>query len=162
MSGIEKWHRHLGVYGICLHEEQLLVIQKGKGPYIGRYDLPGGTVEANESLTEAVKREFIEETGIHIQIARQVGLCEYLIPYVRPEGGTTHIHHIAVFYLVQCAGGYLSITPESFDGQDSLGAGWMPLSDFTANNSSPLVQQAIDWLKSGGIPLGIQRFDDWR
>ena len=49
----EKWHRHLGAYGICLYDEKLLVIQKGSGPYIGRYDLPGGTVESHESLTEA-------------------------------------------------------------------------------------------------------------
>ncbi|MGG1658117.1 NUDIX domain-containing protein [Brevibacillus sp. NRS-1366] len=98
MNKNEKWHRHLGAYGICLNEDKLLVIQKGSGPYIGRYDLPGGTVEANESLTEAVKREFVEEAGIDVQIKRNVGVCDYLIPYELANRGTSDIHHIAIFY----------------------------------------------------------------
>jgi 8-oxo-dGTP pyrophosphatase MutT (NUDIX family) len=68
LSGNEQWHRHLGAYGICFNDEQLLVIHKGDGPYFGRYDLPGGTVEANESLVGAVQREFLEEAGINVEI----------------------------------------------------------------------------------------------
>lgn len=32
---------HFGVYGICQRDGRLLVIHKGRGPYSGRYDLPG-------------------------------------------------------------------------------------------------------------------------
>ncbi|MCM3629768.1 NUDIX domain-containing protein [Paenibacillus glycanilyticus] len=70
---MEHWHRHLGVYGICLNEEKLLVIRKGGGPYFGRYDLPGGTVEANESLVGAMHREFLEETGLSNRNYRKFG-----------------------------------------------------------------------------------------
>jgi ADP-ribose pyrophosphatase YjhB (NUDIX family) len=95
----EQWHRHLGAYGICLNGEKLLVIRKGAGPYFGRYDLPGGTIEVEESLTEAVQREFHEEAGINVQIKENVGVCDYLIPFEIPKKGTSHIHHVAVFFL---------------------------------------------------------------
>jgi ADP-ribose pyrophosphatase YjhB (NUDIX family) len=161
MNEIEKWHRQLGAYGICLHERKLLVIKKGGGPYIGRFDLPGGTIEANETLSEAVRREINEEAGIEIHIQKNVGVCDFFVPFVLPKRGTTHIHHVAIFFLVQYIGGDLATNPEMFEGQDSLGALWIPISDFSTDNSSPLVLQAIDWLKTGELPLNVQRLDDW-
>ncbi|WP_091170730.1 NUDIX hydrolase [Paenibacillus sp. 1_12] len=161
MNENEKWHRHLGAYGICVYEEKLLVIQKGTGPYRGRYDLPGGTVEANESLTEAVKRECMEEAGINVYITKNIGVCDYLIPYELPKRGTSHIHHVAVFYLVQYLAGQLATNPEKFEGQDSLGALWVPMNDITPDNSSPLVVQAIEWLNTEQLLLEAQRLDDW-
>lgn len=157
----EQWHRHLGAYGICIHEEELLVIKKSSGPYIGRYDLPGGTIEPNETLTDAIRREIKEEAGIDIHIKKNVGVCDYIVPYVLSKRGTSHIHHVAIFYLVQYKGGNLLVNPGTFEGQDSLGALWIPLSDLSADNSSPLVLQAMDWLKSGELPLNVQRLDDW-
>jgi ADP-ribose pyrophosphatase YjhB (NUDIX family) len=157
----EKWHRHLGAYGICLYEDKLLVILKGNGPYIGRYDLPGGTIESNESLTEAVKREFIEETGINVYINRNLGVCDYLIPYEIPKRGTSHIHHVAVFYVVQYIAGMLTKNPEKYEGQDSLGALLVPINNITPCNSSPLVVQAIEWLTTEQLSLEVQRLDNW-
>jgi len=157
----EKWHRHLGAYGICLKEENLLVIRKGAGPYIGRYDLPGGTIEANESLTEAVKREFIEETGICVDIIKNIGVRDYLIPYELSRRGTTHIHHVALYYSVKCVGEGLTSAPDDFEGQDSLGTLWVPLRECNVHNASPLVLEAIQWLKTGNLAVESKRLDDW-
>jgi ADP-ribose pyrophosphatase YjhB (NUDIX family) len=154
LSENEQWHRHLGAYGICMNHGKLLVIHKGGGPYFGRYDLPGGTVEA-------VQREFLEEAGINVEIKENVGVCDYLVPYELPKRGTSHIHHVAVFYLVQNIGGTLTPTPEKFEGQDSLGALWVPLKEMTTDNSSPLVLEAIAWLKTRKLPSGFQRLDNW-
>lgn len=33
---------------------------------VGYYDIPGGKIEENETALEAVKREFIEETGVEV------------------------------------------------------------------------------------------------
>lgn len=43
---------------------KLLMIKRGDHPYIGQWALPGGFVDINESLDEAVLRELKEETGI--------------------------------------------------------------------------------------------------
>ncbi|WP_261381418.1 NUDIX hydrolase [Paenibacillus cremeus] len=157
----ERWYRHLGVYGICTADEKLLVIHKGKGPYKGRYDLPGGTVEANELLTEAMKREFLEETGLHISIKKNIGVCEFVVPYALPEEESTHLHHVAVMFSVQSLSGLLAEHPEQFEGQDSLGACWVPIHELHAANSSPLVMEAKKWLLTEQLSMESQRLDDW-
>lgn len=45
-------------------EGRVLLVKRGNEPYAGRWSLPGGRVEADETLAEAVHREVLEETGI--------------------------------------------------------------------------------------------------
>ena len=54
---------HFGVYGVCLQEGKLFCIEKTRGHYKHRFDLPGGSQELGEGLTETLKREVLEETG---------------------------------------------------------------------------------------------------
>lgn len=161
MNENEKWHRHLGAYGICVQDGKLLVIRKVGGPYTGRYDLPGGTIEARETIADALRREFLEEAGIRIQIARNVGACDYVIPYELPKRGTTHIHHVAVFYEVRYDGGELASSPDRFEGQDSIGALWIPIAECTVEIASPLVLQAVEWMRNGQVGTEAKRLDDW-
>ncbi|NAP01756.1 NUDIX domain-containing protein, partial [Halomonas sp. MG34] len=63
MSQIKKFHRAFGVYGIYIEDNKLLVINKSRGPYKNRYDLPGGSLEEGEGLSIAMQRECKEETG---------------------------------------------------------------------------------------------------
>ena len=53
---------HFGVYGICFENGKLLCIEKTRGPYQHRFDLPGGSQELGEGLTETLEREVLEET----------------------------------------------------------------------------------------------------
>lgn len=43
---------------------QLLLIQRGKHPYLGKWAIPGGFVCMKESLEEGAARELLEETGL--------------------------------------------------------------------------------------------------
>ena len=58
---------HFGVYGICFENEKLLCIEKTRGPYQHRYDLPGGSQQLGEGLTETLIREVMEETGYTVR-----------------------------------------------------------------------------------------------
>ncbi|WP_285293949.1 NUDIX hydrolase [Aureimonas altamirensis] len=50
----------------CLfdREGRVLLVKRRNEPYAGRWSLPGGRVEAGETLAGAVHREVLEETGI--------------------------------------------------------------------------------------------------
>ncbi|CDW82011.1 nudix hydrolase [Stylonychia lemnae] len=47
---------------------QVLLIQREKDPYKGRWCFPGGSLEPNETLREGVKREVQEELGYEIEV----------------------------------------------------------------------------------------------
>ncbi|MFJ8511820.1 NUDIX hydrolase [Lysinibacillus xylanilyticus] len=158
MSNI-KCHRALGVYGIYVDNEKLLVINKNGGPYINRFDLPGGSLEEGETLSEAMKREFLEETGLEIEIVENIGVMDFKLPWLWKE--FTNVHHIAVYYSVRKIGGKIKI-PEQFEGQDSLGAVWVSEKDVSLDNASPLVLKAFDWLKTKDLGIDADIYKDWK
>ena len=43
----------------------ILVVRRGKEPAKGTLDLPGGFVDMDETVEEGMRREILEETGIH-------------------------------------------------------------------------------------------------
>ncbi|MFT5365701.1 MAG: ADP-ribose pyrophosphatase YjhB (NUDIX family) [Candidatus Latescibacterota bacterium] len=154
----EKWNQRVGVYGICVTKEGLLVIDKTQGPYRKRYDLPGGGIEPNELLHDALHREVKEETGLEIKVIDQLGTCEFLVPW--PTVKFTHLHHIAHLFHIQHLTEKL-LPPAEFEGQDSGGATWLSLSQISDNNASPLVIQAKKWLETEKLTSTLSKLDDW-
>lgn len=49
------------VYGIFMKDDSILLVQN---PLSSRWEPPGGGVEPNESLEDALVREYIEEAGV--------------------------------------------------------------------------------------------------
>ena len=47
--------------------------------FSGFYEFPGGKVKKNEFLTEALKRELMEELSVIINVNRLIFLCSYQI-----------------------------------------------------------------------------------
>lgn len=158
MSG-KKYHRAFGVYGICVEDDKLLVINKNGGPYINRYDLPGGSLEEGETLSKAMKREFIEETGLEIEIKENIGVIDFILPWLWRD--YTDLHHIVVYYSVNKVGGELSV-PVQFDGQDSLGALWVSEKEVSLDNASPLVLEAFKWLKTKSLNIDAKTYEEWK
>lgn len=61
-----KQFKHIGSYGLILDSDKIVLIRKVGGPYDGKLDLPGGTIEWGEKPENALIREIEEEVGIRI------------------------------------------------------------------------------------------------
>ena len=61
------------------------MVRRGREPGAGLWSVPGGRVEAGESDEQAVRREVLEETGLHVLVGLRVGTVQ------RPgPGGVTY------------------------------------------------------------------------
>jgi len=52
------------VFGFFRNKAKVLLVRRGDEPFKGKWALPGGFVEMEEELEEAVVRELSEETGL--------------------------------------------------------------------------------------------------
>ncbi|SFM29670.1 ADP-ribose pyrophosphatase YjhB, NUDIX family [Paenibacillus sp. 1_12] len=160
MDGVaDNFYRHMGVYGISVSNERLLVIGKILGPYTGKFDLPGGRLEKLESLEIAVKREFHEETGYTVKELKNIGVSDFFVLWTLKNNTVEHLHHIAILYEASVDSGEQVSSVQAFEEQDSSGALWMSLANLTPDNSSPLVLQAVEWIRSRTLPVVSGQFD---
>jgi 8-oxo-dGTP diphosphatase len=53
--------------------KKILLVKRGTVPFRGYWALPGGRVEKEETIQEAVIREVKEETGLEVEIIRKIG-----------------------------------------------------------------------------------------
>ena len=153
--------KHFGVYGVCLQEGKLLCIEKTRGPYQHRFDLPGGSQELDEGLTETLKREVLEETGYTLSRYLNPRIYDVL---VQEEGKDLAVHHIMAFYdiVLDLERSQKSLPHEVLDGSnDSANAIWLNLEEITADNASPLVLKAKSELL--GFPeLELTSYKNWK
>ncbi len=105
-SGSRRYPRHplIGVGAIIFDRGRVLLAQRGNEPLKGWWSLPGGLVEAGESLADAVRRETREETGLEIEPA---GVVEIFERIMRDAEGRPEYHYVLIDYLCRVAGGEL-------------------------------------------------------
>jgi 8-oxo-dGTP diphosphatase len=83
------------VTGFLLHEEKVLIIQRSPQESFlpGFYELPGGKVDFGETPQDALKREFLEETHLSIEVGKPF----YTFSYLSDDGQR---HTVEIVYIV--------------------------------------------------------------
>jgi ADP-ribose pyrophosphatase YjhB (NUDIX family) len=65
---------NIGVGGAVVRDSQLLLVRRASRRGRGNWQLPGGFVEPDETIEQAVVREVEEETGVRAQVEGVLGL----------------------------------------------------------------------------------------
>jgi len=69
---VSKWTIRRAARTVILNDKnEVIMVHSQKFDY---YKIPGGGVEDQESITDAVKREALEETGYKIKVIKPVGM----------------------------------------------------------------------------------------
>ena len=90
----------------------------------------GGEVEFGEQATDAVRREFVEETGLAIEVTAPLGVIENLFTYQGQPG-----HEIVFEFVARLADGAPPpglAAIEATEGGATFVAKWLPLAEVIA------------------------------
>ncbi|MBZ0201779.1 MAG: NUDIX domain-containing protein [Ignavibacteria bacterium] len=124
------------MYAMLIYGNKYILIKKSKGPFKGRWDLPGGKMDFGESPEEALEREIMEETGLRVRSKK----LQTVISYVH-ETAKEIFHHTAVIF--SCEAKDVKKLKREPDGNDSFGAEIFTLKKIGALKLTPIAKKAM-------------------
>jgi mutator protein MutT len=92
----------VGVGGIVLDADRVLLVKRGREPLKGIWSIPGGKLELGETLREGVRRELREEVGLEVRVLEMVEVFERI---TLDEGGRTAYHFVLIDFLCESIAG---------------------------------------------------------
>jgi len=105
---------YLAVSAAIIRDGRVLVTQRARGPALGVWTMPGGVVEAGETLAEALKREILEETQITIEPVALAGHREVV---VRDVAGKVSRHFVIMCFASRWIAGEPKLNEELSDAR---------------------------------------------
>lgn len=100
---------YLAVSAAILRERRVLLVRRARAPAQGLFTLPGGVVEAGETLAAAVVREAREETGLVIEPFATAGQREVI---VRDAANRVEAHFVIFSFAARWVAGELALNDE--------------------------------------------------
>lgn len=114
-----RWsNRGISIDAIIIKHKKILLIRRGVEPDKGKWGIPGGYVDWDESVDDAVKREVKEELGLNVKSMKFIK--QYSNPKRHPKQTIDSAYVVEVF-------GELSI------GDDVQEHKWFSLEDIPDN-----------------------------
>jgi len=148
-ADLKKLNFRPGVYGLLIEEGKILLSPQRDG-----YDFPGGGIEKDENIEEALKREFFEETGLKISIENLI-TCEqsFFTPIFNKASENKEKKYwngILIFYLVKKVSGEISTKHlEDYEKEFIKKAEWIDLDKIeelkfiNTVNSPEIIQKGV-------------------
>jgi 8-oxo-dGTP diphosphatase len=88
----------VGVGGVVISDGRALLIRRGSPPLERQWSIPGGMLEAGETLLDGVRRELAEETGIEVRV---LDLIEVFERITLDGEGKAKYHFVVLDYLCE-------------------------------------------------------------
>lgn len=102
----------LAVSAAIIRDGRVLLTQRARGPALGVWTLPGGVVEAGETLAQALVREIDEETKLAVEPVALAGHREVLM---RDANGRAERHFIILCFATRWISGEPMLNEELSD-----------------------------------------------
>jgi ADP-ribose pyrophosphatase YjhB (NUDIX family) len=130
---------------------RILWIRRGIAPAVGKWAMPGGYMENDETPEAAAARELKEETGVDVR-ADQMELVS-----------VSSILHMAQTHLVfRC---HLDVEPQTTSTGEAIEFGWfdedsLPWEELAFPRIEPHVRQIYRWLRNGNYGIRVGFIDE--
>ena len=135
---------YLAVSAAIIRDGKVLIVRRARAPARGVFTLPGGGVEAGETLHEAVIREVLEETGLVIAPIALAGHREVI---ARDGDGKVERHFVILPFAARWIAGEVALNEELAE------AHWLVPAEFagltTTEGLAEIVQAAFALAAAG-------------
>jgi mutator protein MutT len=105
----------VGVGAVLIEAGRVLLIKRGKAPLLGHWSLPGGAVEAGETLEQALLREMREETLLEVRVGPLLSAFDR----IEREGERLLYHYVILDFLCERVSG------EAQAASDAAAVAWV-------------------------------------
>ncbi|MDK8171175.1 NUDIX domain-containing protein [Curtobacterium citreum] len=131
----------LAAYGVVTDGDRVLLARL-RVPEAGTWTLPGGGVEFDETVEQAVVREIHEETGYHAECGALLGIRHHIVPKERRfHDSGRPMKAVQVVFRATITGGELR---NETDGTTDEAA-WVPIADLPHRRHGLVVPIALGW-----------------
>jgi 8-oxo-dGTP diphosphatase len=135
---------YLAVSAAIVRDGQVLIVRRARPPAHGVYTLPGGVVEAGETLFEALTREVREETALEVE---PVGLAGHREVIVRDAQGRLERHFVILAFAARWIAGEPHLNEELAEAR------WLHPEELaglpTTEGLAPIVAAAVRFFDPG-------------
>lgn len=131
----------VGVGGVVIEGNRVLLIRRGCEPLLGHWSIPGGMLELGEELAEGTRRELREETGLEVQPIEVIAVFDRIFR----EADRVRYHYVIVDYVCRKRRGRLA------PGSDVLEARWVRRQDLPkyqlSETATSVILRAFDYFQ---------------
>ncbi|MGO9027135.1 MAG: NUDIX hydrolase [Acidimicrobiales bacterium] len=140
-TGPPDLRQRVAVYGICEDADGRVLLVRAAAflTVAGEWFLPGGGIDHGEDPVTALRREFVEETGLDVEVGGLRGALSDV--FTVPDG--TSLHTIRLVYGID---GYTGTLRDEVGGSSDV-ARWTPVEVAWELPLRPYVRQALATLR---------------
>jgi 8-oxo-dGTP diphosphatase len=134
----------LAVSAAIMRDGKVLAVRRARKPALNLYTMPGGVVEAGETLFEAVQREVREETALEIE---PVALAGHREAIQRDADGKVQRHFVIMCFAARWISGEPVLNDELDDAR------WLTLAELGGYKTT---DGLLEIVKDAATLLGVK------